>query len=556
MSLGSRLLARLAGLPPALTHAVAIQRDLRVPMPDGVALLADRYAPRRAGDRLPIVLIRTPYGRASGGMLGRLYAERGYQAVIQSTRGTFGSGGTFDALRHEAADGRATLDWLAARPWFGGRVAMAGPSYVGFVQWAVATDAPDYLRALAPQITAAQFRGLTYPGESFDLDTALSWIYLLHYQERSFWRAQRASLRERKALAPAFAQLPLTKTDRLATGQTVKFYQDWLAHNTPGDPFWEEIDYSRRMDAVAAPVTLTAGWFDIFLPDQLADYAALRRAGKTPYLTIGPWIHSSLGGLATGLRESLAWFDAHLRDDASRLRARPVRIFVMGEQRWRDLPDWPPPATLTRWHLRPGGMLALAPPDDAAPDQYTYDPADPTPAVGGSVLGREAGPRDNRKLEARADVLTYTSAPLTSELELIGPVTAELYVRSSLEHTDFCARLCMVRPTGKSINLCDGLVRLEPGRNAPDVDGTRRVHIDLWPTAVHVRRGWRLRVQVASGAHPRFSRNPGSGEPLGTATTFKVAEQTVYHDAAHPSAIVLPVHEPALGTLAPGSGME
>lgn len=550
MSLTSRITARLVGLPPARTARVTVERDLRVPMPDGVVLLADRYFARDDA-RAPIVLLRSPYGRRTlFGLMGRLFAERGYQAVIQSVRGTFGSGGEFDALRHEAEDGRATLAWLATQPWFGGRVGMAGPSYLGFVQWAVAADAPEFLRALAPQITASQFRGATYPGESFSLKTTLSWIYQLHYQELSAWQILRANLRQKRALAPAYARVPLSAVDTIALGKPVAFFQHWLTHNTPGDPYWEPIDFSRRLDAVSAPVNLVAGWYDIFLPEQLADYAALRRAGRQPHLTVGPWRHTSLGVMKASLRESLAWFDTHLRADrppaspttpTSPAAPAPVRIFVLGANRWQALPDWPPPATPARWYLQPHGQLSPIPPAQSSSDHYRYDPADPTPAVGGTILTSDAGPRDNRKLEARPDVLTYTSAPLEDDLEVIGPVAVELYVQSSVEHTDFFARLCDVTPRGRSINICDGLLRLRPGLFERAADGTMCVRVELWPTACRFRKGHRLRVQVSSGAHPRFSRNPGSGEPLATATTLVAADQHIWHDAQHPSAIVLPV---------------
>ena len=541
MSLGSRFLARVAGLPPAHTHDVAVEHDLRTPMRDGVVLLTDRYYARRK-PHAPIVLLRSPYGRRGAfGLVGRIFAERGYQGVVQSVCGTFGSGGEFDAMRHEADDGRATLDWLAAQNWFSGSVALTGPSYLGFTQWAVATDAPEFVKALAPQITAAQFRGLTYPGEAFNLKTALSWIYLLQHQEQAAWRSLLATLRETRVLAGAYAALPLAKADAAAVGRPIKFHQDWLTHNAPGDHFWDEIDHSKHLDRVAAPVNLLAGWYDIFLPDQLADYAALRDAGRRPYLTVGPWKHADLGVLAAALRESLAWFEAHVRGNAAGLRASPVRIFVMGARRWRDLPDWPPPATPVRWYLQPSHGLGSGPPDASAPDTYRYDPANPTPSVGGIVLTADAGPRDNRRLEARPDVLTYTTAPLAADLEIIGPVAADLYVTSSLEHTDFFVRLCDVMPGGRSINVCDGQLRLWPGRCQPDVDGTLRLRIDLWPTAYRFPRGHRVRVQVSSGAHPRFSRNPGTGEPLGAAVRLVPADQAVYHDPEHPSSLLLPV---------------
>jgi putative CocE/NonD family hydrolase len=542
MSFGSRLLALYARLPPAITRDISVQQDLGVPTPDGTVLWADRYFSRN-DDRAPIVLLRTPYGRRGlAGIIGRTYAERGFQAVVQSVRGTFGSGGEFDPFHHEASDGRATLEWLAAQPWFGGSVGMAGPSYLGFVQWAVAGDAPDSLKALAIQVSASQFRDLVYPGGSFSLDTGLSWIHTVHNQERPLWRNLPSILLERRRLAPAFAHLPLRETDRMVTGERVPYFQDWLVHEQPGDPFWKEIDHSGHMDTVSPAVGLVGGWYDLFLPQQLEDYRALRAAGKQPYLTIGPWTHASPGLLlGTGLKEDFVWLDAHLRGETSQLRALPVRLYVMGAKRWIDLPDWPPPSAPEPHYLHPGGTLSPNPPPASPPDRYRYDPANPTPAVGGVVLGPHAGAKDNRKLEARSDVLTYTGEPLQDDLQVVGPVSAELYVRSSLEHTDFFTRLCDVHPNGRSINVCDGLQRLEPGQVEPAGDGTVRVQIELWPTAHRFAAGHRLRLQVSSGAHPRFARNPGSGEALASATRLEPAQQEIFHDPEHPSAVVLPV---------------
>jgi uncharacterized protein len=551
MSLTSQLLARMAGLPRARHVRVAVARDLRAPMRDGVALLADHHYP--TGDtRAPIILIRTPYGRGSlAGLIARNYAERGYQVVVQSVRGTFGSEGVFEPLRHEREDGLDTLAWLEAQPWFSGVVGMMGASYLGFTQWAVAAEAPSHLKAMAMQVTASQFRGSIYEGESFSLKTALSWIYLIRHQEKPFFQALRANLESERALEVGYATVPLAKADAAVTGAPVAAYQEWLVHGAPGDLYWTAIDYHEAAASLTAAVNLIGGWYDIFLPHQLADYAALRAAGKRPHLTIGPWRHTSFGLLLAAIRESLRWFDTHLRDgaplDEGEKRAS-VRVYVMGSGRWRDLPDWPPSATPTRWYLQPEGGLAPSPPPDlaetAGPDRFLYDPAHPTPAVGGTDLTNQAGPRDNRAVEARPDVLTYTSAPLKRDLEVIGLVTVELYAQSSLEHTDFYARLCDVAPGGRSINICDGLTRLRPGSVAADAvddQGVMRLRIALWPTACRFRAGHHLRVQIASGAHPRYARNPGSDAPLGVATSFLVARQRVWRDAAHPSAIELPV---------------
>ena len=541
MTIASRFFERTMKLPPASHRDVQVERDLRIPMPDGVQLLADRYLPRGDG-RPPLVLVRSPYGRRSiwGILFGRVLAERGFQAVIQSCRGTFGSGGAFDPFGpDEHDDGLATVAWLRAQPWYPGSFATTGPSYLGMVQWAIAADAGPDLKAMCPQVTTSDFRAPFYGGEAFSLQTALTWVNQVAGQERRFAFVRQS--REDHRLQPLFDRLPLGDLDRLATGSHVAYYQDWLAHNDPGDDYWKGRRFTGTLDRVTAPVSMVGGWHDFFLPHQLRDYAALRLAGHEPYLTIGPWRHADQQAGGAWVRDTVAWLRAQLLGDRSGLRADPVRIFVTGAQEWRDLPGWPPDTQPQRWHLQAGGALGTAPPTASEPDRYTYDPADPTPNLAGPVGQQGTARVDNRVLEARPDVLTYTSEPLPSDLEIFGEATADLFVRSSREHTDFFARLCDVDPAGASVNICDALLRLVPGRPAPEPDGTVRVRFPLWPAAHRFRSGHRLRLQVSSGAHPRYARNPGAGEPLATATTLLTADQQVHHDPGHPSAIILPV---------------
>ena len=418
---------------------------------------------------------------------------------------------------------------------------MHGASYLGFVQWAISSEVGPELKALSIQVSTAEFRSQTYPGEAFSLDTGLSWINLVANQEHTSLLKQALFPAERK-LRPIFAYLPLKDVDKLATGEHVPHFQAWLENNEPGSEYWRVRSFEHTVKDITAPINLLGGWYDIFLPWQLRDYRTLRDAGKQPYLTIGPWAHATLEGMFCGVRETLVWCNAYLRDDHSQLRKAPVRIFVTGANEWRDYPDWPPPGLQEqRLYLHPGGVLTNDLPPSSEPDHYRYDPANPTPSVAGPLLVGDALPTDNRALEARSDVLIYTSKPLEQNLEVIGPVQADLYVKSSLEYTDFFGRLCDVDQKGRSINVCDALLRVSPGKPDADPDGILHLIIDLWPTAHRFLAGHSLRVQISSGAHPRYARNTGSGEPLGSATNLIVADQIVYHDPEHPAGIIIGV---------------
>jgi hypothetical protein len=475
-------------------------------------------------------------------MIGRLFAERGYQVVIQSCRGTFGSGGAWDPFRNEKADGLATLKWIAGQPWFSGTLATFGPSYLGLTQWAVAQEAPHYLQAMALGVTASDFRAaVVYPSECFALGTSLAWLQLLEYQERGWLWALLSQRRNQKALASGFDVLPLAAADQAVVGRHVPYFQDWLEHEEPGDPWWKPVDFGDRFDAVP-PATLVGGWYDIFLPSQLDDYQALRAANRTVRLTIGPWHHSSPGNIATSIRDGLEWFAGHLSQGTSEPPRPIVRLYVMGARRWVEFPAWPPPSNEQLWYLGPRGLLSRAPAVDSPPDRYRFDPADPTPGIGGpSLIWHEAGAKDQKNRESRPDVLTYTSEVLTDDLTVIGPLSAELHVRTTHDDCDFFVRLCDVSPRDQSRNLSDGIVHLKSDPLARAADGSRRIQIRMWPTANRFLRGHRLRLQVSSAAHPLFARNTGSGEPLLRSTTLRPNDVEIFHDPTRRSFVTLPV---------------
>jgi putative CocE/NonD family hydrolase len=539
---------------PTPRNRVAVRRGIPVAMADGARLLTDHYAPRVPGPG-PAILIRTPYGRGHETPMGaglslaelpaQRFAEQGYHVLVQGVRGCFGSEGSFTPHIHEADDGAATLGWVGRQDWFNGRLGTWGPSYLGYAQWAAAATAPEAIHAMVPMVCSAEAFSVAHPDGAFALETRLRWAQSMALLRRLQQGAWGELLGSEARLRRAFGRLPLLEADLEAAGAELPSYRAALLHDRPDDPFWRARDHVGALASITAAPHLIGGWHDYFLRPLLRDYAALADAGRAPQLTIGPWTHAHPGTLIAGLREGLRWFNLHLRGEGAP-RAHPVMLFVTGAEAWRGFERFPPPAELQRLHLHQGGALAAEPPAaGGAPGQYRYDPADPTPTVGGALLGGDAGPRDNRSLEARPDVLCYSTAPLPAPLEVIGTVRLLLFVRSSLPHTDFVGRLCDVGPDGRSINRCDGLIRVAPGVGEPQPDGSLRIELELGPIAHRFGRGHRLRLQVASGSHPRWSRNMGGGEPAATAVRGLVAYQTVYHDGAHPSALLLPVHRGA-----------
>jgi putative CocE/NonD family hydrolase len=549
-----QLFSRLLHLRPA-RHEVLASRNLQIQMPDGVILYADHYTPRET--RLfPTILIRTPYGRnrASGvtgflpDFIARRFAERGYNVVVQDVRGRFDSGGEFVPFVNEVSDGRATLDWLERQTWFNGVLGMWGQSYQGYVQWALAGGGPLYLKALVPSISGSRILISGFPEHVLEMDTLFRWIMDLaafSHGSRSDrwlkWLRMAPGLQER-ILKRAFHHLPLVEADRKLVGEPVIYYRDWFTHADLQDVYWRSVNFSPVVAKTTAAVNLISGWYDIFLRESLSDYQALRASGHAPYLTIGPWGHLDAECLWESMRQGIVWFDAILKGDRRKLRQSPVRIYVMGAGTWLELDSWPPPVQETHFYLQGrSGLSQSLPPDDSPPDTYRYDPSDPTPALGGPLMSWQAGSYDNRSLEARPDVLTFTTEKLEQDLEIIGPLRLLLFVRSNQITCDFFGRVCDVFPDGRSMNVTDGLLRLLPEDSPLQSDGSRQIIIELWPTAYRFIKGHALRLQVSSGAFPRFDRNPGTNEPFGLAVQLLPSEQTVFHDEQHPSVLILPV---------------
>ncbi|HEX5192209.1 MAG TPA: CocE/NonD family hydrolase [Solirubrobacteraceae bacterium] len=547
MSLPSQVLARQMGLIEPRTRDVICERDLPATMDDGVVLLADRWVARvDSATPQPTVLVRSPYGRRQfvGLLMGRLLAERGFQVVVQSVRGTFGSGGQFDPF-DERPDGLATLRWLRAQSWHAGRVGTFGPSYLGLVQWAIAQPAGDELAAMAVEVSASQFYDETYAGGSVSLETVASWLVLVAFQERRL--APVSINRGLRALRRTLSEVRLDELDVRLTGSEVRWMRDALEHPRRDSAHWRRRDYSESVAEVTAPVSFVGGWHDILLPWMLDDFKALQAGGSRTQLLIGPWTHTAPALAAAGHREGIAWLRAHLLGDDRLVRDSKVRVMVTGDGGgWRELERWPPAgARASSLYLDAGGALSREPPVTERPRprcfDYRYDPLDPTPSLGGAVLLSRDPVVDNGPLERRDDVLTFTTEPLGEPLEAIGEVSAELWARGEPPHFDLFVRLCEVDRDGVSRNVCDGLRSIEP--EAVGEDGIAHMRVELWPTAHRFAAGNRIRVQVSSGAHPRFARNPGTGEDRARAdpATMRPVDVELLRDREHPSRLILPV---------------
>ncbi|WP_116376637.1 CocE/NonD family hydrolase [Mycobacterium sp. MFM001] len=524
-------LGRLLHLPaPTTEYTVS---PVRVPMRDGVELVADHYAPT-GGEPVGTLLARGPYGRRFPFSLafGALYAARGYHVVLQSVRGTFGSAGVFEPMRREADDGADTVAWLRQQPWFTGQFGTVGISYLGFTQWAILQDPPPELAAAVIIAGPHDFSASSWGTGSFGVNDFLRWSDLIaHQEDRPRIRAGIHQLRARRRVARAALELPLGAAGRALLGKAAPWYESWLEHSDPDDPFWKPLRLTAALDRVQVPVLLFGGWQDLFLRQTIQQYRHLRDRGVEVALTIGPWTHTQLlfRGLPTITRESLAWLDTHLGAASGTRRPNTVRAFVTGEG-WRELPDWPPATTTRSLYLQTGGGLAATPPTPAPPATFRFDPADPTPTIGGPLLAPNSGYRNDSRLARRDDVLVFTGDALTEDLYVHGNPVVELAHSSDNPHVDVFARVSEVDARGRSRNVSDGYRRL--------AEPSDTVRLELDAVAHRFRAGSRIRVLVAGGWHPRYARNLGTGEPVVSGSRMTPTTHSVHFGD---SRLLLPV---------------
>ena len=552
--------------------SVEARYDVKVPMRDGVNLSADIYFPRGEQGPFPVILTRTPYDNMTEESLeaGRFYPQHGYVLVAQDVRGRNDSDGDFYPYLNDFNDGHDTVEWIGAQPWCDGNVGMVGASYVGYVQWQAASMGSRYLKAIVPRVIGANmYETGWYQGGAFHLGTAAMW-------------AMRYDGRTRQDIfdynwEQLFKKLPLAELDREA-GKDVHFFRDWIAH-PDYDDYWRAQSIEERYPNIKVPVLQIGGWYDVLVRGTFHHFTEMREHGgselarQNQRAVVGPWIHSACSTTFAGeldfgaismldLQEvELRWFDHWLKGkDNGAERDAPLRLFVMGSNEWRDENEWPLARTqFTPYYFHSGGganslegdgSLSTIPPVDEPPDGFVYNPAFPVPTRGGNTCCNPElvpwGVYDQRPIEYRNDVLVYTSEPLEEDLEVTGPISVKLYASTDGRDTDFTAKLVDVHPDGYAVNLCDNIMRaryhesreyqtlLEPGR-------VYEFTIDLWMTSNVFLKGHRIRVDVTSSNFPRFDRNPNTGNTFGQDTELRTAHQTIVHDEAHPSHILLPV---------------
>lgn len=562
-----RIIAWHLGLP-APGYSVSVQKDVMVPMRDGVRLSADIYRPSKEG-KYPVILLRTMYGKRNPGhkysFTGSLFASQGYVFIVQDVRGKFDSEGEFYPYIYEAGDGHDTIEWAGTREWSTGKVGTYGFSYWGSTQWLPAPLRSTYLKAMVPVVTSQDVYPRWIYNGIFRLNDVLVWHY-----ENAPKRAQSA---EGVDWDRAVRTLPLLKADD-SLGADIPAYNDWITHPRPG-PYWNRVRVDDRVAAIQAPALIIDGWYDYYLNLAIDDFKRMKAAGgsdeaRQSVLLVGPWTHASkskfddadFGKQASFMRQVrtiLAWFDYWLKGEKNGiLDGGSARYFTMGANEWRTANEWPPAGTrYTPYYLKSDGkansakgdgILSETAPGAVKPDSYVADPENPVPSVGGtSIFGKlKAGPFDQREVESREDVLVYTTAPLESDIEVTGPVRLVLYASSSARDTDFAVKLAEVRPNGTSVNVQSAVYRASNRESLVkpallEKDRVYRFEIDAGNTSMLFKKGHRIRLQIAGSNFPEYGRNLQTGEDNGTTVKTEKARQTVFHDRARPSHLVLPV---------------
>jgi len=568
---------------------ILLEKNIMIPMRDGVQLATDVYRLEGAAPA-PVLLARTPYDKerivAGSETFNVLRAvQAGYIVVVQDVRGRYASEGDFRPHIQETQDGFDAIAWAAAQPWSNGVLGMFGGSYLAQSQWLPASIQPTALQAIAPSVSPSDaYEGCMYQGGAKVLHDLMWVVGAIVPAEIERRRASGKPVLESDL--PLNAEEALTELP-LATHPLIKeyasFYLDWLNHPM-ADDFWLPSSPNAGHDQISVPALNISGWYDIFLGSTFENYLGMKKLGgseiarRNQRVIIGPWTHGNFsgsfperefgwGGSAAAIDlpgVHLRWFDRWLKEvDNGIDQEPPVMIFVMGIDEWCSEADWPLPDTQYQpyyLHSRGGantlhgdGTLSTEPPGDEPSDVYLFNPLRPVPTVGGQVIlpgGNAMGPRDQREVELRDDVLVYSTPALELAVEVTGPIELRLFVSSSAPDTDFTGKLVDVYPDGRAMILTEGILRAryrnsfnEPKLMEPGT--VYELRLNLWATANVFLPGHRIRLEVSSSNFPRFDRNSNTGGVIASEARdqYQPAVNHIFHDAAHPSHLVLPIIE-------------
>lgn len=559
---------------------VVVEHDVAMKTRDGVTLYADVYRPASA-ESLFVLLKRTPYDKSHDGALGIKAAQRGYMVVVQDTRGRYTSEGEWYPFKHEINDGYDAVEWAAALPHANGKVGMFSGSYVGATQMLAAIGQPPHLEGICPVVTASNYHeNWTYQGGALEQWFDESWTSGLAQDT-----ANRALKNASNAVVGSTA-LPLTQfpvfnvqpTDGVKlTHELAPYFLDWLAHPNY-DGYWKQWSIEENFTKIQVPTLVIAAWYDIFQGGSLRNYLGIRAHGGTEaarsktQMVVMVGGHSGFGRKVGELdfgpdavfdedATMLDWYDYLFKGKQNQFgNGKLVKIFVMGENKWRDEPNWPlERAKEIRYSLHSGGkantlagdgVLTTESAKNETADSFVYDPANPVPTVGGPLCcdpqHLAPGPRDQSTVEARPDVLVYSTPPLENDTEVTGPITLDLFAQSTAVDTDFTGKLVDVGPDGKAYNVTEGILRARYRESketpTPIVPGkVYEYKIDLWSTSNVFLKGHRIRLEISSSNFPRFDRNLNTGKSAAESAEFVKATNTILHDTAHPSALILPI---------------
>ena len=570
--------------PATASTDFVVQHGVPMKTRDGVTLYADIYRPKSEG-KFPVILMRTPYDKSANWAVFPAFkmVPRGYVVIIQDVRGRYTSEGEWYPFKHEQSDGFDTVEWAATLPYSDGKVGMMGASYVGATQMLAAIAHPPHLTAIAPNMTASNYHdGWTYQGGALEQWFDQNWTSQLAQNTLQRLIAGNTNALVGVPTLPLanypvfnFGQLP---ADAQLTGVLAPYYLDWLAH-PDYDDYWKQWSIEEHFSEIAVPMLQVGAWYDIFNGGTLRNYMGVKAHGSSEVARTRQHLLIEIGGHAGFGRHIgdvdfgphatenvytdviLDWYDFLFKNIHNEFATdKPVKLFVMGVNEYRQEDDWPPPqAQPTKYFLHSGGKanslrgdgsLSLSAPKSEPADAYIYNPTSPVPTIGGPLCcdegHMEPGPRDQRSVENRDDVLIYSTGPLPHDIEVTGPVTADLFVKSSAVDTDFTAKLVDVAPDGFAQDLTEGILRMRyhasPERSALINPGQiYEISIDLWATSNVFLRGHSLRLEISSSNFPRFDRNLNTGEEIKFARNSILATNAILHDAQHPSALVLPV---------------